>query len=117
MDNFMKNIFLKTIRLKNSTGNRWKTSKTLAKISEDGLKATDNCCMEYTFVYASQGFSILGETLRKDDFPGTIVYYFEVTQMQANTWLVGGIWHSVKSGIRWNLAFHQIKKFFYLIKN
>jgi hypothetical protein len=95
LDNFMKNSFIKVIRLKNPCGNRWKNTKTLANISEDGLQAKDKC-FGYTFVYASHGFSIFGETLRKDHFPGTIAYYFEVTQMSANDWLVGGIWHSTK---------------------
>jgi hypothetical protein len=32
-------------------------------------------------VYASQGFGISVKNARNDDFPGTILYYFEVTQL------------------------------------
>jgi hypothetical protein len=57
----------------------------VAKISPDGLKVSDNTKRRGLNVYAEQGFD-LSRKFRKDRFPGTIVYYFEITQMSSSKW-------------------------------
>jgi hypothetical protein len=56
-----------------------------AKISPDGLKISDNTKRRGLNVYAEQGFDI-SKKFRKDIFPGTIVYYFEITQVSESKW-------------------------------
>jgi hypothetical protein len=50
-------------------------------ISYNGLYASDNTGILWTDVFAQNGFPISGDLSRPDNFPGTIVYYFEVTQI------------------------------------
>jgi hypothetical protein len=80
LNNYVKCNIFKTKRLCNPKGIRWVETKNKAKISEDGLKATstaDRYSRQY--VLSEKGFAISGEDCRKDNFPGTIIYYFEVT--------------------------------------
>jgi hypothetical protein len=63
--------------LANPTGIVWDATKSKADISECGLKvkATD-----YGWAFATEGYAISGKNYRKENFqfPGTIVYYYEV---------------------------------------
>jgi hypothetical protein len=72
------NAMLKGKKLANSKGNAWNGSKTGASIS--GLKATVGP-ESHQYVFATEGFAISGDQCRKDNFPfpGTIVFYYEVT--------------------------------------
>jgi hypothetical protein len=78
---------LQTKRLINSKGIRWNGAKSEAKISWDGLKARIRSdwfpfyFSYWQYVFANKGFVISEAYSRKDNFPGTIVYYFEVTQI------------------------------------
>jgi hypothetical protein len=38
------------------------------------------------YVFAEKGFAILTETARKDNFPGAIVYYFEIKRTSLSYW-------------------------------
>jgi hypothetical protein len=69
-----------TKRLKNPEQNCWEVANTDAIISSNGLCASDNTG-DWQNVYAKKGFPITGELSRTDSFPGTILYYFEVTNM------------------------------------
>jgi hypothetical protein len=70
---------VKSKKLANSKGIVWSGTKTKASISEFGLKATGNG--DYQYVFATEGFAVSGKQCRKDNFPfpGTIVFYYEVT--------------------------------------
>jgi hypothetical protein len=63
------------------TGIVWDPSKTDASISKCGLKATSSTHFKGVFAIATKGFAISGEQCRKENFqfPGTILYYYEVT--------------------------------------
>jgi hypothetical protein len=74
-------VTLKGVRLGNPPGNAWNKSNTKATISGDGLQANSSVEREYEFVYAEKGFGIHWKYSRKVNFPGTILYYFEITQM------------------------------------
>jgi hypothetical protein len=78
-----RNLFfnLKSKHVNNRGRNIWNSTKTKAKISANGLQASDNT-NEWVNVYAVKGFDISGQHSRKDNnFHGTIVYYYEVTQI------------------------------------
>jgi hypothetical protein len=75
---------LKGVRLGNPRGNGWNKSNTKAIISEDGLQANSSAEQEYQFVYAEKGFGIHWRYSRKVNFPGTILYYFEIPQMSSS---------------------------------
>lgn len=78
-----KNIFnwlkckFQSKRLMNPQQNEWEVSNTGAIISFNGLCVSVNTGFEQ-HVFARQGFPISGELCRPDNFPGTVVYYFEV---------------------------------------
>jgi hypothetical protein len=78
-------------RLRNPEQNAWNNSSTNAIISFNGLQASDYR-EHLSIVFANKGFSISGELARKEDnFPGTIMYYFEVTKISdiiLDDWLV-----------------------------
>jgi hypothetical protein len=60
-------------------------TKNEATISEDGLKANSTAEQNRRqFVFAEKGFAISGEDCRKDKFPGTIIYYFELTKVSSS---------------------------------
>jgi hypothetical protein len=63
--------------LGNPKGNGWKEPNPNVTISRDGLKLENT---QETHVYAKQGFNISGDSREKDNFTGTIIYYFEVKQ-------------------------------------
>jgi hypothetical protein len=67
-------------RLGNPKQNGWEVSNTDAIISSNsnGLLASDNTGA-WLNVFAKKGFPITGQLSRTDNFPGTILYYFEVT--------------------------------------
>jgi hypothetical protein len=48
-------------------------------ISPDGLQV--DSIAPFLHVFAEKGFAISGALCRKDNFPGTIMYYYEVTHM------------------------------------
>jgi hypothetical protein len=50
-------------------------------ISRDGL--TINAAWKYFF--AELAFNISDDCREEDDYPGTIMYYFEVTQMSSSS--------------------------------
>jgi hypothetical protein len=68
----------------NIKGNRWKGSNTAAIISPDGLKAMTKKKKNMVNIFAVEPFpisTVAGEPgTRKDNFLGTILFYFEVTQ-------------------------------------
>jgi hypothetical protein len=57
---------------------------TKAKITKKGLRAENPDADEWQHVFADKGFAISGEDCRKDKFPGTILYYFEVTKKSSS---------------------------------
>jgi hypothetical protein len=68
--------------LANSKDIAWDGSKTKARISEYGLKLiATNTRSEWVFAIATKGYDISGEHSRKENFqfPGSIVFYYEVT--------------------------------------
>jgi hypothetical protein len=74
---------MKTKRIRNPKGNGWEKGNTTATIL--GLKAHNpNKCGR--LVFAIEGFAISPEICRKDEFPGTILYYFEVTLTSPIHW-------------------------------
>jgi hypothetical protein len=66
--------------LRNPEQNGWEVFNTGAIISSNGLLANNNIGT-WRNVIAKKGFPITEELSRKDNFPGTILYYFEVTNM------------------------------------
>jgi hypothetical protein len=62
--------------------NSWNLTKTKTTISANGLEAVNNKD-EWLNVFAVKGFPICVEHSREDNFPGTIVYYFEVMEMKS----------------------------------
>jgi hypothetical protein len=76
--------YLKARRFVKLEANRWDESKCStnnATISTDGLQATKNSRKEWTCICAEHGFHLPGLNYRMDNFPGTIVHYFEITQI------------------------------------
>jgi hypothetical protein len=71
------NVFKKLYNMK---GNRWKKSNRNVTISRGGLNL-GNTTERRPHVFAEQGFDISGDSRKEDNFTGTIIYYFEVTQM------------------------------------
>jgi hypothetical protein len=71
---------LKSKIVANPKGIVWNGANTAAVISKCGLKVSGNREDE-EWVFATEGYAISWEQCRKDNFqfPGTIVYYFEVT--------------------------------------
>jgi hypothetical protein len=69
-----------TKRLYNPLGNNWDRSKItryFVTISPDGLNVMSRFG-RWSNVYAKKGFPIAVEHLRKDNFLGTIIYYYEI---------------------------------------
>jgi hypothetical protein len=66
--------------VRNPEQNGWEFSNTRAMISFNELCVSDNRGT-WLNVFAQKGFPISGELTRTDNFPGTILYYFEVTQI------------------------------------
>jgi hypothetical protein len=80
-------LFFKVKRLMNSKGNHWVSTESNVKISWDKLKVSTRCDWlgvpadyKWKYVFAKKGFVISEACSRKDNFPGTIVNYFEVTR-------------------------------------
>jgi hypothetical protein len=65
-------------RLRNPEQNGWEVSNTGAIISSNRLLANDYT-KNFLNVFAKKGFPINAELSRTDKFPGTILYYYEVT--------------------------------------
>jgi hypothetical protein len=83
------NLSFKSKRLGNpAKGNRWETNNMDVKVSEDGLNASHNIDGVARIVYSMEGFPISGEYCRKDNFPGTVCYYYEVKIWNSARWLV-----------------------------
>jgi hypothetical protein len=76
------NIF-KVKKLGNPKENVWNGTNRNATISADGLQASKGTS-EWLNLSASKGFAISVEQCRMDHFPGTILYYFEVTQVSSS---------------------------------
>jgi hypothetical protein len=100
---------LQTKRLYNSKGIRWNGAKSEAKISWDGLKASVSKCdwfptlfysTDWQYVFANKGFVVSEAYSGKDNFPGTIVYYFEVTHMATITSTIKFISKSNKKKVK-----------------
>jgi hypothetical protein len=72
--------FFKVKIVANSNGNGWNGLNTNARISKYGLKATSNVGYG-KHVFATKGYPISGEQCREENFqfPGTIIFYYEVT--------------------------------------
>jgi hypothetical protein len=68
----------------NLKANRWEQALSDAKISEDGLSAT-NTTEFYGHCFAVEEFGLSVADCREDNYSGIIIYYFEVTQMSPNT--------------------------------
>jgi hypothetical protein len=74
-------LILKTKQVNNPEHNIWNSTKTKALISGCGLEAGDNR-NEWVNVYAVKGFHISRQHSRKNNnFPGTIVYYYEIIEI------------------------------------
>jgi hypothetical protein len=71
-------------RVRNPEQNGWEVSKTDAKISSNGLVASHITKFYWESIYAKKGFPITGELTRTDNFPGTILYYFEVSILRSS---------------------------------
>jgi hypothetical protein len=63
--------------------NRWSKSNSNVTISQNGLNVSNNT-NEWQDVFAVQTFLISGPQCRMDEFPGTILYYYEVKV--GNSW-------------------------------
>jgi hypothetical protein len=61
----------------NMMENRWVKSNSSVSIYKLGLYASD-CTNGWPNIFAEKGFPISGEY--KDNYAGTILYYYEVTQ-------------------------------------
>jgi hypothetical protein len=72
---------VKTKRVHNPHGNRWKGTNTTATIEADGLSVSNK--FGAPSVFAEQSFPISVPHCRMDEFSGTILYYYEVK---------GGLW-------------------------
>lgn len=70
--------------------NRFTGFDTKVQVSEDGLNVNNNE-EKVNFVFAEKAFPISVEYCRKDNFPGTIVNYFEITKMSSSKWSVGSL--------------------------
>jgi hypothetical protein len=70
------------MRVQNPKANRWTGAKV--KISGNGLKASTRANPFKYYLVAEKGFIISPEHCRKDNFPGTILYYYEVTKMKSS---------------------------------
>jgi hypothetical protein len=83
-------LLIKCKRLQNPKGNGLCRPKTKVKISSDGLKAKNINQNEWHYVFAKKGFAVSGVHSRPDNYPGTILYYFEVKliQMTSFNWSV-----------------------------
>jgi Zn/Cd-binding protein ZinT len=60
--------------------NGWKCAINKVTISPDGLSAMTN--KNRLHIYAEKGFKIFG--YRKNNFHGTVVFYYEVMQTSAS---------------------------------
>jgi hypothetical protein len=65
----------------NPAENQWGSATTDAIISPDGLTASVALGMPEEHVYAIEGFPIVRRLCRNGNFPGTILYYYEVTEV------------------------------------
>jgi hypothetical protein len=74
----------------NPAGNAWNSTKTKAQISPDGLGAISSKTSNdgWQNVFALERFGISAAQCRQDFYPGTILYYFEVTRMSSSNWYV-----------------------------
>jgi hypothetical protein len=78
---YLLNVYkFQSKRVQNPQQNGWEVSYTRAIISSNGLLASDSTGA-WQNVFAKKGFPITGELSRIDKFPGTILYYFEITIM------------------------------------
>ena len=82
---FIKNILFKTTQLRNPQGNVWRSSTGIT-FSNGGLNANVNNSNEWLEIYAEKGFPISVADCRKDHFPGTILYYYEVKILTSALW-------------------------------
>jgi hypothetical protein len=75
-------ILIKCKKVCNPKKNVWDGSNTKATISNDGLNARNeyDTIGNRRIVFAEKAFAISGENCRIGQFPGNIIYYFEVTQ-------------------------------------
>jgi hypothetical protein len=71
---------MKTKRVRNPRGNHWNKTTTIATVAADGLRV-NNCTDELPNVFAVQAFPIFGPHCRMDNYPGTILYYYEIKAM------------------------------------
>jgi hypothetical protein len=79
----LKSCCFKGKKLGINKGNRWNQSITEVTISADGLQANNKLDFSWT-VIAERGFPIyIQRSHQKDHVPGSIVYYYEVTQMSS----------------------------------
>jgi hypothetical protein len=74
-------------RFGNSVGNGWSRSNPEITISNCGLNASRNPNgFLFQNVYAEKGFPISGQNSREDNFPGTILYYYEIKISKSELW-------------------------------
>jgi hypothetical protein len=79
--------FFQSKRLRKPTGNAWGRSNAEITISNGGLNASKNTNgWQFRNVYAEKVFPISGEHSREDNFPGTILYYYEVKISKSKRW-------------------------------
>jgi hypothetical protein len=84
---FLLNYNFKTKRLQIPKANYWnRCNKEAIICPQDGLTAANASIKEAVNVSAMEGFPIAAELCRNDEYPGTIVYYFEVTNLSTDWW-------------------------------
>jgi hypothetical protein len=78
-------LFFKGKKVGNPQGNRLADSEFAidTKVSANGLSAINNKNAYYEHCFAEKKFCLSVEDWRKDNFPGLIFHYFEVTQMSS----------------------------------
>jgi hypothetical protein len=72
------------MRLRNPQENAWRSNAEMT-ISNGGLNAINHTNGRLN-IYAEKGFPLSGTEYRKDDFPGTIFYYYEVKTLTSVRW-------------------------------
>jgi hypothetical protein len=72
--------FFKTKRLRNPRENLWIRTTTTNGITPQGKTIYS----AFVYFLAKLAFKISGDCRKKDDYPGTILYYFEVARISSS---------------------------------
>jgi hypothetical protein len=77
-------LALKDKKIGNPQENRW-AKKTDPMVIVNGLNATNNCKIYHKNCFAVKEFCFTAAACRENDFPGIIIYYFEITKTSTNS--------------------------------